>query len=136
MAALTAAYDALAKSGEMIAYPMGAGAVIWKGALVCLRADGYLYPARNNPDDTFAGVAIESVSNAGGPVGGKVCRVIKRGTYVYHASGLSRQWVGQPMYASDDNTFSTSSTAGPQVGTLVDVLSSTLGRVRIDLSVC
>lgn len=133
MPALNAPYDPQDKPGELISYRVGANVTIHKGALVSVRSDGFAYPSRSGVgSDQFIGVAFESVDNTGGAAGAKSVRVLKRGTYVYNGSGFSQSSVGQAMYALDDNTLTTTSTNNQLVGYVVEVLSATRARVRID----
>lgn len=44
MPALTGAYDPQDKPGKLVSYRVGANTVIYKGALVSVRNDGYAYP--------------------------------------------------------------------------------------------
>jgi hypothetical protein len=136
MAALTGAYDPQDKPGELVSYRVGANAVIHKGALVSVRSDGYAYPSRSGTSsDVFVGVAFESADNTGGAAGAKSVRVWKSGTYVYNGSGFTQASVGQAMYAADDNTLTTTSTNNQLVGYVVEVLSATQARIRIDNAV-
>lgn len=133
MPALTAPYDPQDKPGELISYRVGANVTIHKGALVSVRSDGFAYPSRSGvSSDQFIGVAFESVDNTGGAAGAKSVRVLKRGTYVYNGSGFSQSSVGQAMYALDDNTLTATSTNNQLVGYVVEVLSATRARIRID----
>ena len=136
MPALTGPYDPQDKPGELVSYRVGANAVIYKGALVTVRNDGFAYPARSGTSsDVFVGVAFESVSTAGGAAGARSVRVCKRGTYVYNGSGFTQASVGQAMYALDDNTLTTTATNNQLVGYVVEVLSATQARIRIDNAV-
>lgn len=136
MAALTAAYDPQDKEGVLVAYPVGAATIIYKGALVSVRSDGYAYPARSGTaTDQFVGVAYETVDNSGGAAGAKSVRVLKRGTFVYNGTGFTQASVGAPFYAADDNTLTTTATNNQLVGYGVEYISSTKLRIRIDNAV-
>lgn len=136
MPALTTAYDPLDKPGELVSYRVGANTVIYKGALVSVRNDGHAYPSRSGVNtDVFIGVAFETVDNTGGVAGARSVRVWKSGTYVYNGSGFTQASVGLPMYALDDNTLTTTATNNQLVGFVVEVLSSTQARIRIDNAV-
>lgn len=136
MPALTGAYDPQDKPGKLVSYRVGANAVIYKGALVSVRNDGYAYPSRSGTSsDVFVGVAFETVDNTGGSAGAKSVRVWKEGTYVYNGSDFTQASTGQPMYAADDNTLTPTSTNNQLVGYVVEVLSATQARVRINNAV-
>lgn len=85
----------------------------------------------------FVGVAFETVDNTGGSAGAraKSVRVWKEGTYVYNGSDFTQASMGQPMYAADDNTLTPTSTNNQLVGYVVEVLSATQARIRIDNAV-
>jgi len=136
MPALTGDYDPQAKEGNLIAYPVGANVIIYKGALVSVRNNGYAYPARSGVStDQFVGVAYETVNNSGGSDGAKVVRVLKRGTFVYNGTGFTQASVGAAFYALDDNTLTTTATNNQLVGYGVEYISSTKLRIRIDNAV-
>lgn len=136
MAALTQAYEALPKDGELVAYPVAASTKIYKGALVSVTSAGYAIPARSGTaTDIFVGVAHETVDNSAGANGAKTVRVMKRGTFVYNGTGFTQASVGAPFYAADDNTLTTSATNNQLVGYGVEYISSTKLRIRIDNAV-
>lgn len=132
MAALTQAYEAQEKEGLWITYLIKANTKIWKGALVCVDAAGYLVPAADASGLKFAGVALDSADNTGGADGAKKCRVIKRGTFVYHRSGtFSQADVGVVVKAVSDNEVAKSSTHNVNVGTVVELPANQV-RIRVD----
>lgn len=132
MAALTQAYEAQEKEGLWITYLVKANTKIWKGALVCVDATGYLVPATDASGLKFAGVALDSVDNTGGGDGAKKCRVIKRGTFVYHRSGTYTQAdLGVVVKAVSDNEVAKSSLHNVNVGTVVELPANQV-RIRVD----
>lgn len=143
MAALTANYDAGRKDGDLVSYKVKGSTKIYQNALVSVDATGYLIPARSGTaTDQFVGVAREPVDNSAGADGAKSCRVEKGGTYVYNKASASMADVGDPMYASDDNTVTATSTNNQLVGYVVgpmtfpdDAASTTQVRIRIDRAV-
>lgn len=136
MPALTGAYDPQDKPGALVRYRVGANAVVYRGALVSVRSDGFAYPSRSGTaSDVFVGVAFETVDNTGGAAGARSVRVCKNGTYVYNGSGFTQASVGQAMYVADDNTLTTTATNNQLVGYVVEVLSATQARIRIDSAV-
>ena len=58
MTALSASYDGRRKDGALIAYPVAAGAHVFKGALVAA-ATGLVQPISDAAGLVFAGVAYE-----------------------------------------------------------------------------
>ncbi|UCE26827.1 MAG: hypothetical protein JSW52_10855 [Candidatus Coatesbacteria bacterium] len=136
MTALTENYDAERKDGILITYPVSAGETVYKGALVCLDADGYVVPGDDASGYAFVGVSYEKADNTDGADGDATARVWKVGTYVFAADFTAGQEdVGSEVYVVDDNTVSTSTTYAVACGTVVEVISSASVRVRIDNSV-
>lgn len=67
--------------------------------------------------DKFAGFAEERVDNTSGTDGEKTIRTKFKGTVVLPApSGVSLTDVGSNLFASDDNTFTTTSASTPYIG--------------------
>lgn len=67
--------------------------------------------------DKFAGFAEERVDNTSGTDGQKTIRTKFKGTVVLPApSGVSLTDVGSNLFASDDNTFTTTSASTPYIG--------------------
>jgi len=134
MAALTANVDRKEKEGKLVASPVVASDIIYQGALVKHNAAGYLAPCAAEAGAVFAGVAYEKVDNSAGAAGAKTCRVEKKGSFLMSSgTSLSQADVGSAVYASDDDTVSTTQATNEQlVGYIVEFISSTQVRVRID----
>lgn len=134
--AASAARVADRKDGVKVSYTLPASGTIYKETLVSARvADGYAYPSRSGtPTDIFLGVAIDTVSGDGTP-GSARCRVWKSGTFLFVASGMAQTDIGAAVYASDDSTVTKTSTNNQLVGYIVEVISATSVRVRIDRAV-
>jgi hypothetical protein len=123
------------KKHSIASYPVAANTRIYKGALVVVRnTDGMAYNARtgNNSTDFFVGIAIETVDNTGGAPGARRIRVAKEGSGVYTGTGFTQTNVSAIAYATDENTVTTTAGSNVAVGHIVEVLSSTRARVRID----
>lgn len=148
MTALSAAYDAHQKDGELVACPVAANTTIFKGALVAvLLSTGFAQPGADAAGTAFLGVAHETKINTAatalpggagpaGAAGALKVRVEKHGTYVYNKAAASPTDLGKPVFLVDDNTVSTAATANNiPCGYVVEVVSSTQVRVRINRSV-
>jgi hypothetical protein len=136
LTALTENYDAERKDGILITYPVAAGETIYKGAIVCLDSDGYLVPGSDATGYSFVGISYEKADNASGADGDVTARVWKVGTYVLVSDFAAGQDdVGSEVYVVDDNTVSTSTTYSVVCGTIVEIISSSSVRIRIDNSV-
>jgi hypothetical protein len=133
LAALTENYDAERKDGILITYPVSAGETIYKGAIVCLDVDGYLVPGSDASGYAFVGISYEKADNVSGADGDVTARVWKVGTYVFTADFAAGQNdVGSEVYVVDDNTVSMSTTYSVACGTIVEIISGSSVRVRID----
>ena len=137
MAVLTSSYETKRKDGQLVLYPLAAGAHIFKGALVCVSAaSGLAVPGADAAGAVFVGVAYEEGNNVAGyvPIGGGLAgtgaagavsvRVEKDGLYQFHKTGAVQTDVGKVAFLLDDNTVSTAATANSVhcgvVGALVD----------------
>ena len=133
MTALAANIDRKEKEGKLVSSPVVASDIIYAGALVKHNAAGFLAPCSAEVGAVFAGVAFEKVDNASGSAGDKACKVEKLGSYIMQSSGLAQSDVGSAVYASDDTTVSTTQAVNEQlVGYIVEYISATEARVRID----
>lgn len=121
------------KEGKLLAHPVVASDIIFKGALVKHNAAGFLAPCAAEAGAVFAGIAFEKKDNSAGSAGDVSCRVHKKGAWIMNGAGFSQSDVGSSVYASDDNTVSTTQGTNEQaVGSIVEFISSTEVRVRID----
>lgn len=134
MAALTDTKEINEKASRMINYPVAAGAVIYRGALCKIQADGYLAPCAAEAGAFFAGVASETVDNTGGANGDLGCDVLTDGLHQITGSGFAQADVKDPVYASDDQTVSKVQGVNEQeVGKIEGVVSATEAYVRLEV---
>lgn len=103
--ALSADYDAKGTVGEQIRVPVAANAVIYKGALCCYKADGYVIQGADTANYLFAGVAEEQVNNTGGADGAKTVLLAIKGRFEHARSGAALTDNGDPCYVVDDATL-------------------------------
>ena len=146
MTALAAAYDVKRKDGQLILYPLVAGAHVFKGALVCVStATGFLSPGADVAGVVCVGVAYEEGNNLAGfvPVGGGnpgtgaagavSVRVQTVGLYQYHKAGATQADVGKQAFITDDNTVSTAGTVdNVKCGVVAALVDSGTVAVLID----
>ena len=110
MAALTKSRDTRRRGPNIdmiLASPVAADAVIFRGALVAYDSDGYLVPASVSPLLTVIGRADDEVDNTNGLDGAKSCNVRTNCVFAYANDGLDaidQSHVGQLCYATDDQT--------------------------------
>jgi len=108
--------------------PVKAGAHVYKGALVGLNG-GYARPL--NAGDAFAGIAYEEIDNTDGSDGERMVRVYTQGDFEHTLTGADRADNLAPLFASDDETITTSSAGNSFVGYQLDVPSSNTVVLRI-----
>lgn len=90
--------------GERNHLELVASDIIYEGAAVGLvESSGYARPL--SAGDVFAGFAVEKVDNSSGSAGDLHVEVAKKGVIQLSVSGAVITDVGQPVYASDDDTF-------------------------------
>jgi len=138
MSVLTENYDPQGKAGALISYPVAGGVHIFKGALVCVNADGYAQPADDAEGLVFAGVAYEECDNTSESDGDGQVRVLKTGSFLYAKDSPQQSDMGALMFATDDQTVSPSTDHSIPVGYVVEVPPASVGgrlRIRIDTQV-
>jgi hypothetical protein len=119
--------------GTHFKFPVAADAVIWEGALIVANAAGFALPlAADTNNGRLIGFAKESVDATGlddGDVGVDVTR-----DTVYEEvalSGAAQADAGDAIYATDDNTYTKTSTTATLLGKIVRLMAA--GRVVIKL---
>jgi len=134
MAALAANKEIIEKGRELISFPVVASDIIYKGAICKINAAGYLAPMAAEAGAAFAGMAWEKVDNSAGSAGDENCRVQRVGIFEMVTSGAAQSAVGSIVYASDDQTVSTTQgTNELAVGRIIEVISAT--KILVDINV-
>lgn len=134
MADATASRDVKRSDGDMITCPIEAGDVIYAGTLVIRDADGYALKGADTASCTFAGVAADTVSNAGAADGAAEVAVYVEGTYEFAFSGTASQaTVGVAVYVVDNQTVALAATTTNDVlvGKVVEFIDASTVRVKI-----
>jgi len=110
MAALTADRNFYGHEnvGQKRAYPVAASAVFYRGALVCIDADGFAIPASDTAGiSSVIGVAVEGVDNSAG-ADGDVNVLVMRGERLFAlttgANAVTVTDRGRTVYVLDDQT--------------------------------
>ena len=135
--ALTAnRYDERFAAGWQLPFPVAAQTTIYKGALVCLDADGYLVPAADTAGLRFVGVARDSADNSSGSDGDTEVVVVTQGSIVVAKSGAGAGDVGASAFCSDDETVALSTVNEVYAGLVVAVTDSGHVRLRFDAGDC
>ena len=109
--------------GEHNSIPIIAADIVYEGAMVGDNAAGYGRPL--TAGDPFIGHSIEKVDNAAGAAGAKNIRVLG-GRYKLEVALVGTITdVGQPVYASDDDTYTFVATSNSYVGVISRYVSAT-----------
>ena len=104
--------------GDMAEYPVIASDIIYEGAAVGENASGYARPLA--AADPFLGFAQRTVDNSAGAAGAKTVVVKRRGVIKLPISGLAITANDRAkVYASDDDTFTLTSTSNTLIGTVL-----------------
>lgn len=118
--------------GDVNEVPMIAADIIYEGAAVgVVKGTGHARPL--NAADIFAGFAINNFDNSLGAAAAMNVRADKKGSVVLAVSGAVITDIGQPVYATDDNTFVFLPTAAVFIGFARRFVSS--GAVEVEYDV-
>lgn len=120
------------EGGERNHWPVIAADIIFEGSAVGDNASGYARPLVAG--DPFRGFAVAKVDNSLGAAGALNVEVRQRGRVQLAIGSLAITDVGKPVYASDDSTFTLTSTSNSYVGRVVRFVSSGVGVVEFDAS--
>lgn len=111
------------ETGDLNDLPVIAADIIYEGAAVGM-SSGYARPLVAG--DSFAGIAQAKVDNSVGANGAKNVRVLEIGKMEVVVTGVTGVTnVGATVYASDDDTFTLSSTSNSPIGKIIRHVSST-----------
>lgn len=134
MTALTDNKEVLEKHRRLIENPVAASVVIFKGSIVMSNATGFLAPAAALAGAKMAGMAYEKMDNANGADGDVNCKLLREGLFELDGAGFTQADLGEMVYASDDQTVSTTQgTNEIAVGKIAQVVSAS--KVYVDVAV-
>ena len=109
--------------------PVVASDIIYEGAaLTDAGGAGVVGPCVGT--ETFRGFAMAERDNSAGAAGALKVPVRREGEVLLTISSLAQTDVGVTIYASDDGTFTKTSTSNCAIGVLTEYVSSTQGWVR------
>jgi len=132
MTALAADRKTPHRNKGSISVPVAADQKIYLGALVCIDStDGYGYPAADDANHVFAGVAMQSVDSTGYSDGDLSVEVDQELVHEFVAAGLAITDWGAALYVSDDQTVAKSTTNSVLVGKLAFYKSATEAPVKL-----
>lgn len=112
-------------------YPVIAADIVYEGAAVGDNGSGYARPL--TAGDRFLGIAELKVDNASGSAGDLNVRVKQKGQVKLSVSGAVITDVGQPVYASDDDTFVFSPVGNSYIGKIARWISAGVVMVALDV---
>lgn len=120
--------------GERNHIPVIASDIIYEGAAVgVVDASGHARPL--NAADRFAGFAVKKADNSAGSAADINVEVVKKGEIQLSVSGAVITDVGQPVYATDDDTFVFLPTGAVFIGFVKRFVSSGVVVVAFDAGV-
>lgn len=96
--------------GDIAEHPAVASDVIYEGAAVGIDTSGNARPLASG--DEFAGFCIAKIDNSTGAAGDKRVRVKAYGLIELDVTGADATKVGEPVYATDDDTFTLTKVTG------------------------
>lgn len=109
--------------GDISDYPVIANDIIYDGAAVGL-VDGTGHARPLTTADRFCGFAIEKADNTGGSAAAITVKTRIKGQVQLSVSGAVITDIGQPVYASDDDTFTLNPADGQFIGLVRRFVSS------------
>jgi hypothetical protein len=119
------------EGGSRNEFPVVAADIIYEGAAVGLvDASGHARPLTTA--DKFAGFAEAKADNAAGAAAAITVRVVESGKIELAVAGAVITDVSQPVYASDDDTFSLNPADGQFVGFVHRFVSAGVAVVAFD----
>jgi hypothetical protein len=120
------------QQGDREDYPVIASDIIYEGAAVGENASGYARPLVAT--DPFLGFAVSKVDNSAGAAGDKNVTVMTRGKVRLTVAGATAITANDrpAVYASDDNTFTLTSTSNSKIGYVSRWIASTDCIVEFD----
>lgn len=122
--AVTTARKTDERSGKQFSYPMDGGSAVIKGAMVALDTSGNAVDVTATTGLIICGVAEESVDNTAGANGALRCTV-RAGVFKWDnataGDAITAADIGNPCYATDNETVSDVATGRSIAGVIVDV---------------
>lgn len=117
--------------GEINDLPIIASDIIYEGAAVgVVVGTGHARPLAAG--DLFVGFALAKADNSAGAAAAKNVRVVRRGAVQLAVSGAVITDIGQPVYATDDDTFVFNPVGGVFIGRVMRFVSAGVVIVEFD----
>lgn len=106
--------------------------IIYEGAAVGENGSGYARPL--TAGDKFLGFCEQKADNSAGAAGAINVTVKQRGRIQLAIASLAITDIGNPVYASDDDTFVLTQSTNSYIGRCIRFVSSGVGIVEFDAS--
>ncbi len=117
--------------GERNHLPVIASDIIYEGAAVGLvKGTGHARPLAAT--DKFVGFAVAKADNSAGSAAAINVEVVKEGEIELTVAGVTITDIGQPVYATDDDTFTMSPVSSVFVGFVKRFVSSGVAVIEFD----
>jgi len=126
MANLTAPRAIQRGQGHIRPYALAGSTTVLQGALVAVGSSGFATNAADTANLKFVGVADKTSRNTAGN-GAKKVRVWANGVIDLACTGATQAWVGQKVYAVDNQTVALAATTTNDVlvGVVTEFVSAT-----------
>jgi len=113
--------------GYIRPYKVAASTDILAGALVAVNAAGYAVNAADTASTKVVGIADKTSKNTAGAAGAKTVRVWATGVIDLACASATQAWVGQKVYAVDNQTVALAATTTNDilVGVVTEFVSAT-----------
>jgi hypothetical protein len=134
MSNLTQARPDKRQEGILVDVVLKAATKVFQGSNVSFDATGFAKKSSDTAGESFAGIAMETKdSSITGDSKQSWVRVWMQGVASMNTTGATQAWVGQDVFAVDDNlvALAPSTTNDIRVGKVVGFVSSTEVRVKI-----
>ena len=117
--------------GRENALPVQASSLCYAGSALSIDTGGEVGPL-NTSDAAFAGFCLKQADNSSGSAGDINARVLTHGEAELAVTGLDdNNDIGDVVYASDDGTFTLTSTGNMAIGRVSQIVSLTANKARV-----
>lgn len=117
-------------------HPVLAAKTLYQGTLVyTVLASGYATDDDAAGANYFAGVAVSECDNSAGASGDLNVEVLTVADVVLTGAGFTAADIGKKVHGVDNNTVQLSATSATLVGKIVEVVSATRVRVRLEVGI-
>ena len=112
------------QGGFRLHYDVEASEIIYVGSMVMLGTSGI--EAADSGTEPILGIAVEHVDNSGGSAGDLRCEVLVGACWEHDVASTTIANIGDPVYASDDQTLVLAFTANGFFGVILNFISGDL----------